>query len=184
MKTTRMAFVFAALALASTACSKPPPPAPPPAAAPAPPPPPPPTVQLNGAEIPVGDIEFDTAAATLHDTKTTRETLGGVVKILKDNPGFTKIRVEGHTDSDGSAATNQTLSENRASAVVKWLVDHGVAASRLHSVGCAAKDPVVPNDSAEHKQKNRRTEFDLEEIDGKPAAGFTTACAPNPHRKH
>jgi hypothetical protein len=46
----------------------------------------------------------------------------------------------------------------------------------------AARDPLVPNDSAEHKQKNRRTEFDIEELGGKRPDGYTAACAPNSAR--
>jgi OOP family OmpA-OmpF porin len=173
--------VLAFVGLAVAACSPPPPPPPPPPQPKAEPALPP----LTGAQIETaGDIEFDVAAATIRDTKTSREVLAAVAKVIQDTPRFTKVRVEGHTDADGTEATNQKLSEDRAAAVVKWLGEHGVAAGRLHSVGCAARDPLAPNTSAENKQKNRRTEFDVEEIDGKPAPGVTAACAPNPSRKH
>src|SRR5262245_10630317 len=114
MSTSRFALPFlASLALTALACSPPPPPPkPPPKVAP------PPLPQLTGAQIEtIGDIEFDTGASTLRDSKKSDEVLHAVAKILKDTPRFTKIRVEGHTDSDGSAASNQSLSELRAAAV-------------------------------------------------------------------
>jgi OOP family OmpA-OmpF porin len=139
----------------------------------------------TGAQLDVpGTIEFERDRAALHHTtRGTQDTLAGVLKILTDNPSITKLRIEGHTDSDGDDAANQALSESRAKTVRGWLVKHGVAEARLVAVGCAAKDPLVPNSSEDNKQKNRRTEFDIEEIDGKPPADYTTACAPNPKRK-
>lgn len=68
--------------------------------------------------------------------------------------------------------------------MVKWLLDKGVEGKRLYAVGCGSRDPLVPNTSAENKQKNRRTELDVEQFDGKQPEGFTAACAPNPGRKH
>jgi OOP family OmpA-OmpF porin len=171
--------------LTAASCAKPPPPAPPP-----PPAAPPPETKLvlvgvtmTGAQINmIGEIEFDTAAATIRDTPGSQKALNGVHKVLIDNPIVTKLRVEGHTDSDGSEANNQALSEKRALAVVKWLVDKGIDAKRLHGVGCAARDPLMPNTTAENKQKNRRTELDIEEIQDKPADALTAACAANPAR--
>jgi outer membrane protein OmpA-like peptidoglycan-associated protein len=105
-----------------------------------------------------------------------------VLKILQDNPSITRVRIEGHTDGDGSEAHNQYLSDHRAIAVVEWLVTKGVARNRLVAVGCAASDPIVPNTSAANKQRNRRTEFDIEELDGKRPSAYTQSCAPNPKR--
>jgi OOP family OmpA-OmpF porin len=139
----------------------------------------------TGAQLDVpGRIEFERDRAALHHTtRGTEDTLASVLKILTDNPSITKLRIEGHTDSDGSDASNQALSESRAKTVRGWLVKHGVDEARLVAVGCAARDPLVPNTSEDNKQKNRRTEFDIEEIDGKQPTEYTTACAPNPKRK-
>ncbi len=109
--------------------------------------------------------------------------LNQVATIMKNFPQINRIRVEGHTDSDGNSADNLTLSENRAKAVITWLVAHGVDQSRFSFEGCAARDPLVPNDTAEHKQRNRRTEFDIELLDGKAPPGYTTPCAHNNFRK-
>jgi OmpA-OmpF porin, OOP family len=163
----------------------PPPPAPPPPPPPPAPPPPAPNLSLSGAQINVtGDVEFDTGMATIRDSKASQDVLAAVLKILQDNASITKLRVEGHTDSDGNADNNKILSEKRAQAVVAWLVAKGVDARRLHPFGCAALDPLVPNTTAANKQKNRRTELDIEELDGKKPDGYTEPCAPNPAVAH
>jgi OOP family OmpA-OmpF porin len=184
LRFSALAVVLGSVAVAACG-SKPPPPAPPPPPPPAAPPPPAPAPPaMTGAQLDIqGDIEFDIGKATIRDTPASQSVLNQVLKILQTTPQMTKLRIEGHTDSDGKPDQNQQISLDRANAVVKWLVDKGVPAGRLSAVGCAAKDPLVPNDTPEHKQRNRRTEFDVEEMDGKPPAGFTAACKPNPSRK-
>jgi outer membrane protein OmpA-like peptidoglycan-associated protein len=139
---------------------------------------------MTGAQLDIqGDIEFDTGKATIRDTPASQSVLNQVLKILQTAPQLTKLRIEGHTDSDGKPDQNQKVSDDRAAAVVKWLVDKGIPAGRLTATGCAAKDPLVANDTPEHKQRNRRTEFDVEEMDGKQPPGYTAPCKPNPSRK-
>ncbi|MBS1512563.1 MAG: OmpA family protein [Bacteroidetes bacterium] len=78
---------------------------------------------------------------------------------LKNNPSL-NIRITGHTDSDGSAASNLDLSKRRAAAVKKYLLDnYGIADSRIQTDGKGATVPVADNKSAEGKAKNRRVEF-------------------------
>jgi OOP family OmpA-OmpF porin len=163
-----------------------------PAVAPAPPPPPPGPPQkivvqglnLEGAQLAgIPDIEFDTAQATIKATPQNEATLRLLLLGGQTNPNITLLRVEGHTDSDGDPASNQGLSERRAQAVVDWLVAHGIGRERLHPVGCAARDPLFPNDTAEHKARNRRTEFDIEGINSGRPEGYTEACAPNSFRR-
>jgi OOP family OmpA-OmpF porin len=139
---------------------------------------------LDGAKLAgLPDIEFDTAQATIKNTQTNTAVLGMLLHAGQQYTTITRLRVEGHTDSDGNAADNLTLSENRAKAVIAWEVGHGVDPGRFSFAGCAAKDPLVPNDSAEHKQRNRRTEFDLELLEGKQPPGYTLPCAHNTFRK-
>jgi OmpA-OmpF porin, OOP family len=70
-----------------------------------------------------------------------------------------KVEIGGHTDSDGSDASNLELSRRRAEAVAAFLVRAGAPASRIEPVGFGATMPLAPNDSAENKAKNRRIEF-------------------------
>jgi outer membrane protein OmpA-like peptidoglycan-associated protein len=74
-----------------------------------------------------------------------------------------KIRIEGHTDSDGPEASNKTLSENRAKAVKKYLEKKGVPAELLEAKGMGEEKPIEKNTSAAGKAKNRRTEIHLVE---------------------
>jgi outer membrane protein OmpA-like peptidoglycan-associated protein len=140
---------------------------------------------MVGAQLDIpGEIEFDVGAATIRDTANSQAVLNAALKALTMSMAITRVRVEGHTDSDGTPAGNLTLSEKRANNVVAWLTSKGVDAKRLRPVGCGAKDPLAPNSSVENKQMNRRTEFDVEDIDGKKPDGYTEACMPNPAAKH
>ena len=151
-------------------------PPPPPASSTPPPPPPPPepvavkNTQIEGTRIRIPhELEFAVDKATFDDKKpNNKEILDTLLAFLNQNTHVTKIRIEGHTDNSGKPEHNQKLSEDRAAAVGKWLTDHGIDASRIHTVGFGDTKPEVPNDSAAHKQQNRRTEFHVEEIDGKP----------------
>ena len=70
-----------------------------------------------------------------------------------------KLEVGGHTDSDGDAARNQSLSQVRAEAVRKVLVDQGIDGARLTAKGYGSTKPIAKNDSPEGKANNRRVEF-------------------------
>jgi outer membrane protein OmpA-like peptidoglycan-associated protein len=70
-----------------------------------------------------------------------------------------RLEVQGHTDNVGNDASNQTLSEARAKAVVTWLTQHGVAADRLTAKGYGKTKPVADNGSDEGRAKNRRVEI-------------------------
>jgi OOP family OmpA-OmpF porin len=171
-------------ALTSVGCADAPPPPPPPPPQPGPPPTVvavPTNLDLVGAQLNIKtDIEFDVGKYNIRDTPLSQKTLGAVLAILNAAPQVSRIRVEGHTDSDGNSADNMVLSLNRAKAVVQWLQDHGIPGTRLSVAGCAAKDPLVPNDTPEHKQRNRRTEFDIELLNNARPPGYTDACAHNP----
>lgn len=70
-----------------------------------------------------------------------------------------RIRVEGHTDSDGKPDHNQDLSTRRAASVRTYLVGKGVAEERLESTGCGQNVPIADNATDDGKQQNRRVEF-------------------------
>ena len=103
-------------------------------------------------------ILFNSGKATFKEQ--TFPVLNNMVTILKEYPG-SKFMIEGHTDSDGSNALNQTLSENRAAAVRTYLQENGIEADRLNSVGFGETKPMASNKTAKGKAQNRRVEVKL-----------------------
>jgi OmpA-OmpF porin, OOP family len=86
-------------------------------------------------------------------------TLKDIAQVLKDNPTV-KVKIVGHTDSDGDDASNLSLSKKRAEAVKSSLTkDFGIDASRMETDGKGEKEPVSPNTTTEGKANNRRVEF-------------------------
>jgi outer membrane protein OmpA-like peptidoglycan-associated protein len=84
--------------------------------------------------------------------------LDRVVELLQKNPTL-KIEIAGHTDNKGDKKYNQTLSQKRAESVVNYLVQKGIATTRLTAKGYGDTMPLAPNDTEENKAKNRRTEL-------------------------
>lgn len=106
-----------------------------------------------------GKIRFETGSAHLN-TEDTRLLDRLVVAALRC--GTAKVTIEGHTDNVGDPASNQALSEKRAAAVVAYLVELGVAADRLTSIGYGDTRPVVDNGTPEGRAQNRRIDFTIE----------------------
>lgn len=102
------------------------------------------------------NINFGSGSARLEPQSSF--LLDSIADIVSRCPGL-RIIVAGHTDSDGAASANQSLSERRAASVVSYLVSQGVGAGRITSVGYGETQPLVPNDSAQNKKRNRRIEF-------------------------
>jgi outer membrane protein OmpA-like peptidoglycan-associated protein len=101
-------------------------------------------------------ILFKTNSADLQtQAKANVEKLGTILKKYED----TNILVEGHTDSTGTEAYNQTLSERRAEAVALYTQAQGVAAARFTVKGYGESQPIAPNATAEGRQLNRRVEI-------------------------
>src|SRR5690606_37267072 len=90
--------------------------------------------------------------------------LDRLVEVLKSNPEITKIRVEGHTDTTGTDAHNLELSQQRAQAVVDYLVRSGIEAGRLEAKGLGEAEPLQQGDSEDVHATNRRVEFHILEI--------------------
>jgi len=84
--------------------------------------------------------------------------LDEVVQALKDNKGF-RVQVEGHADSSGGDDHNQTLSEQRAEAVLSYITARGVARERVSSKGFSSSVPTDTNKTAEGREQNRRVDF-------------------------
>jgi len=109
-----------------------------------------------GATIILENIFFDFDKATLRSESTAE--LNRLTKLLNDVPSL-KIEISGHTDNIGSDLYNEQLSEDRAKAVVDYLIDNGINADRLTYAGYGETKPIASNDTEEGRQLNRRTEF-------------------------
>jgi len=81
-----------------------------------------------------------------------------LVKILRENPD-TRVEISGHTDNTGSSALNMQLSKSRAEAVRRYLIQQGIAATRLTSAGYGPTQPIADNNTPEGKAMNRRVEI-------------------------
>ena len=92
-----------------------------------------------------------------------RPTLDEVASILSQYPK-TYIDVYGHTDSDGSDAYNQTLSERRAQSVANYLSSHGVQSARIATRGFGESQPIASNATEEGKASNRRVEIKISPV--------------------
>lgn len=92
-----------------------------------------------------------------------RPTLDEVSSILSQYPK-TYIDVYGHTDSDGSDAYNQTLSERRAQSVAGYLTSHGVQPARIATRGFGETQPIASNATEEGKAANRRVEIKISPV--------------------
>lgn len=160
--------------------AKPEPPPPPPEPATPEPPPPAPEVKTavlkplgkakienNEIKIP-GKIKFEFDKATIKEDADTKEILKTVADVMKENPSITKLRVEGHTDDKGGPEHNNKLSQARAEAVAAWLEKNGIEKSRLDMKGWGEDKPLEKNDTDAHRETNRRVEFKIWELDGKP----------------
>ena len=110
----------------------------------------------RGLIVSMSDVLFDTGKYSLKPG--AREKLARVAGILLAYPGL-NIEVGGYTDNVGGDAMNQTLSENRASAVRDYLVQQGVATGSVSSKGFGNSLPVASNDNSAGRQQNRRVEL-------------------------
>jgi outer membrane protein OmpA-like peptidoglycan-associated protein len=99
--------------------------------------------------------------------------LTGVATLLAAHPEIARLAVDGHTDDRGVAARNMALSQRRAVAVVRWLVEHGVDARRLETRAFGPRRPIADNKTEAGRAKNRRVEFQIKKRTADGAAGWT-----------
>jgi len=122
--------------------------------------PPPRQPEIKAKKITIDQkIHFDFDKATIK--KESYGILDDVANVLKANPNIKRVRIEGHTDSIGTDAYNQKLSERRANSVRDFLVSKGIDASRLEAVGYGESRPIDDNKTAAGRANNRRTEFNV-----------------------
>ena len=110
----------------------------------------------SGSVIALRNIFFNTASAELLPASNLE--LDKLLRLMKANPTL-RIEVGGHTDNVGADAENQKLSEQRASAVSKYLTSYGIEATRVIAAGFGETKPVASNDTEEGRAQNRRTEI-------------------------
>ncbi len=115
----------------------------------------------KGAKAELRNIFFDVGSYNLrNESKVELEKL---ISFIKRNPGL-KIEIAGHTDDVGSDSDNLELSKNRAKAVKEFLEENGVEHGHLSFKGYGEQRPLVPNDTDQNRQLNRRIEFTIVEI--------------------
>jgi len=112
---------------------------------------------LTEGKLVVHGIYFDSGSDKIKPE--SYPVLKDIAKVITENPTI-KVKIVGHTDSDGDDTKNLTLSQNRAAAVKKSLTtEFGIDPSRIETDGKGEKEPVSPNTSNEGKANNRRVEF-------------------------
>ncbi|MEP0262635.1 OmpA family protein [Dokdonia sp.] len=112
---------------------------------------------ITEGRLTTNSILFESASATLKDSSFS--TIREIASVLEENPTV-KIKIIGHTDSDGPEDDNRTLSRKRADAVKKMMTTaYGIDSSRITTDGMGASQPVASNATNEGKALNRRVEF-------------------------
>ena len=99
---------------------------------------------------------FETGSARLTDN--SKFELQNIISALKKYPSM-KIELAGHTDNTGDSASNQTLSESRATAARDYLISKGISDDRMSAAGYGQNEPIADNATDEGRQQNRRTEM-------------------------
>jgi cysteine-rich repeat protein len=126
------------------------------------------------------EFKFDTAIMLPGAEVYLRQVLA----VLQQHPEVQKLEIQGHTSSEGGPEYNMRLSNDRAKAVLTWLVDHGIDGQRLVPHGYGLTQPLVPNDSEPHMQRNRRVQFRLlEQLPGAAPVGSQPSATPPPATK-
>jgi OOP family OmpA-OmpF porin len=144
----------------------PPPPKPPEPPPPPPKPPePPPRVEVRDNKIEIREkIQFEYNKDIIREVSF--DLMDEIARVIKENPHIKKLRIEGHASAEGEDKYNKLLSDRRANAVMRHLVDRGgVPAEVLIAKGYGEERPIAPNDTEENREKNRRVEFNIVEQD-------------------
>ncbi|CAA7622898.1 OmpA family protein [Magnetospirillum sp. UT-4] len=117
--------------------------------------------QGGGKVFTFGEVLFETGQAQLKPGAYAR--LQTVADLLRRNPDERAV-IQGHTDAQGSADTNQALSQARAEAVKQALLAAGISADRITAQGMGEAFPVASNDTAAGRQQNRRVEVQVSAV--------------------
>ncbi len=117
-------------------------------------------VRVTRTQVEIKEIiQFETGSAQIIGGSS--KVLDAVVKVLTDAPDM-KLRIEGHTDNEGTDEQNVALSRSRAQAVQRYLESRGIAGSRLTAEGFGETKPLDTNRTPQGRARNRRVEFHIE----------------------
>jgi outer membrane protein OmpA-like peptidoglycan-associated protein len=111
---------------------------------------------VEGVKVDLKSIQFQTGTDKLVSTDT--KYIDRILDYFKSLPTVLLV-IEGHTDNVGNKKSNQVLSEKRALAVKNYLVERGVSADRIKTVGFGPTLPIATNDTDEGRKQNRRVEL-------------------------
>ncbi len=114
-----------------------------------------------GMTYTINNILFSSNSFDLNEK--TKSIIKEFSKFLQENPSI-QISIQGHTDDQGDATKNMTLSQNRANAVKEYLISLGIETARLESIGYGSTKPKFSNDSEENRKMNRRTDFYIKKL--------------------
>jgi len=112
----------------------------------------------EGASMVLNNLYFDTGKFNLREESYVE--LKQMKRVMDQFPNL-KAEIGGHTDNVGNEAGNKSLSENRAKAVQSYLISLGIKKDRLQIKGFGETTPLVPNDTENNRQINRRVEFSI-----------------------
>lgn len=119
-------------------------------------------VVMSGNRLDILENVFFKTNSDVIETRSYK-LLDNVARVIVAHPEIVRVLVEGHTDSQGAAEANLTLSNRRAASVRSYLVKHGVDDSRLVPRGFGEERPVESNDTAAGRAKNRRVVFTVQD---------------------
>ena len=117
-----------------------------------------------------GSVLFPSGGTTL--SPIAQQSLDQVAEALKQQSDDTPLVIEGHTDSRGSDATNDRLSQERAQAVASYIATRGIDPSRVQAVGRGESQPIASNDTTDGRASNRRVEIVVGGRSSEPATSF------------
>jgi outer membrane protein OmpA-like peptidoglycan-associated protein len=117
-----------------------------------------PTIDKTKRVVILKNIFFESASAKLLPSSLSELNR---LKAMLDDSSSLVIQINGHTDNEGADSYNLALSNNRAQAVYDYLIQQGIAATRLKYKGFGESQPITTNDTPEGRQENRRTEFEI-----------------------
>jgi len=119
------------------------------------------SVRVTEGEIVILEqVQFKTGSAVI--LPVSDDLLHQVAGVLSEHPEIARLEVQGHTDSRGGKAYNKKLSQKRADAVKKWLVNYGqIDSGRLTTHGYGMEEPIADNATPDGRQKNRRVQFKI-----------------------